>query len=290
MQRPDSEPALRSVSFQLAVHPVESLGSGGAPSAGGYRLTRLELELSEVEAIDCAEQSVVTAFHQKDAWDSGNPEEAELPEGGLCRLIVRAMALEKGGTPEATPGAYISGDSSEGPFKLLAPAPIGGFLEVLDPELDLTTVADLRLEVSEERLLAEIQLLLVNSRSSLLQPGSPETLQLSRALGSSLDLVAGVGAARRVLASAAQEPNDSLCADYCGSYERALCSGSCDLAVCEDTRVDAACGPAFEAWLSCINRTPSDRLVCDNELPEDIDSICGASRAAFEACQQGGAP
>src|SRR5690606_10042177 len=120
------------------------------------------------EAVDCSAKGTVSSFSQDDEWDSGNTEQVTLPRGSLCRLIVRALPIEQGTTPESTPGAYIEGESEDGPFRLMAPAPIGGFLELLDPQTDLTALSDLRLEVSEERLMADVETLLAIPGNGLL--------------------------------------------------------------------------------------------------------------------------
>lgn len=295
--RGPSGPTLRSVPLSLALGVNEG---SGAPSE--RRLSGLDLEVTEIEVLDCDDQAVVTSFDQAGSWGSDTKEEAQLPDGASCRVIVRSSPLELGVTAGTSAGAFIEGRTEAGPFKLLAPAPIAAFLEVTGSDTDVTAVSDLRLEVSQERLLEEIERLLALPGNGLLDPSSPETQELSRALERSLELVDGQGEERRVLANAETRTNSVLCDDHCRARDRAGCESSCELSACEDALEDPTCGSFSDAWVSCIARIPSERLSCEAASPgdsgapmgsdsfaegsalSDADALCAAARSALDLC------
>lgn len=286
-----SGPTLRSVPLRLAIHL--DAGSAG-PSESG--LSGLELELTEIEVLNCDDESVVISFEQQGSWGSEEEEEAQLPDGASCRVIVRGAPLELSVTADASAGAFIEGSTDAGPFKLLAPAPIAAFLQVANSDTDLTSAGDLRLEVSEERLMSDIERLLALPGKGLLEPGSAAAYELSRALESALDLVAGQGEQRRLLASGRDGANLFLCEDYCRASERTGCGAQCAVSACQEAVADPNCGALHRAWMSCLTRIPTDQLACDappvpvSALPSeaaslsDSDDLCEPSRSASELC------
>lgn len=269
----------------------------GQPQA---RVSELWLQVSEVDFITCAGQSLSTSdLMPKPDLAASQLLTVTAPNEEICAMVVRTSPLAEGADASLPPaavgqGAALEGtDSNDTPFSAIVPQRITSVLTPVAPGLTLAQASTLELKIEDALLIDAIfgaQGGISAVPSNVYDPSTAPLVidTLAQRLNVAFSLESVTGEERQVLATSSSSWADLdflLCASECAQSDRISCSSApCDVNECLTRLTDPECGESFRSALYCrVSLNPDEYSCVDGEISVST-SYCAQLDATYSSC------